>query len=154
MLVRADHVVTLSYRVTDQDGNAVDEGAQPLLYLHGGYDSIFPKIEEALEGQAKGSSHTIDLAAEDAFGTYREELLKMEPIGALPGPLEVGMMFEGQAPGSEDSEIYTVVEIRDNGVVLDANHPLAGMDLVFIATITDIRPATQPEIQAGSPILN
>lgn len=67
-LVAKNHIVTLDYHVTDPDGEVVDEGREALVYLHGGYDDIFPKIEEALHGKSIGESVQVKLQPDEAFG--------------------------------------------------------------------------------------
>ena len=151
--VAMNTVVTLSYNLTDPDGNMLDEGNQPLVYLHGGYDGVFIPIEDALEGKSTGETVTIKLQPNDAFGEYDFDLLQIEPVENLPQPLKVGMMIEGDAEeGLEDSAVfYTVTEIADGKAVLDGNHPLAGMALIFSGTVTAVRPATAAEIEAREP---
>lgn len=140
VIVRPDHVVTLTYQSKDAEGVVVDDGRQPLTYVHGGYDDIFPKLEQQLAGKAVGDSVTIALAARDAFGDYDQDLVRLESLeqfGRLP---KIGALYE------RDGHIFKAIEIKDGQVVLDANHPLAGMDIVFSATITDIRPASAEDL--------
>jgi len=154
MQVAKNTVVTLDYSVTDVDGELVDAGQEPLVYLHGGYDDIFPMIEEAMHGKKIGESVTIKMQPDDAFGEYDAALVQLEPRSQFPQELQVGMQFEGvpeDAEGDEEDDvlIYRVTEIADDKVVLDGNHPLAGMALVFTCTVTDVRPATADEISHG-----
>ena len=154
MQVAKNTVVTLDYSVTDPDGDLVDAGQEPLVYLHGGYDDIFPLIEEAVQGKAIGQSVIVKMQPDDAFGEYDAALVQVEPRSQFPQELQVGMQFEGVAEGADDDDeedvlIYRVTEIADDQVVLDGNHPLAGMALVFTCTVTDIRPATAEEILHG-----
>ena len=143
-------VVTLDYHVTDPDGEVVDEGREPLIYLHGGYDDIFPLIEEALQGKKIGESVQVKLQPDEAFGDYDAEMVQVEPLKDFPKEIQVGMQFEGAAEGDEDDFIiYRVTEIADGKVVLDGNHPLAGMALVFTCTVTAVRPASAEEIEHG-----
>ncbi len=151
MQVAKNTVVTLDYNVTDPDGQLVDAGQEPLVYLHGGYDDIFPMIEEAMHGKKVGESATIKMQPDDAFGEYDAELIQIEPRNGFPKELEVGMQFEGVPDGADDDDImiYRVTEIADDKVVLDGNHPLAGMALVFTCTVTAVRPASAEEIEHG-----
>ena len=152
--VEKNAVVTLSYNLTDPDGNLLDEGSQPIVYIHGGYGGVFLPIENALEGKSVGDTVTVKLQPADAFGEYDFELLQIEPVENLPQPLKVGMMIEGDSEeGLEESAVfYTVTEIADGKAVLDGNHPLSGMALVFIGAVTAIRPATPAEIEAREPL--
>lgn len=151
MQVAKNTVVTLDYNVTDPDGQLVDEGKEPLVYLHGGYDDIFPMIEEALQGKQVGESIVVKMQPDDAFGEYDAELIQIEPRKAFPKELEVGMQFEGVPESGDDDDIliYRVTEIADDKVVLDGNHPLAGMALVFTCTVTAVRAAGAEEIAHG-----
>jgi len=144
-------VVTLDYSVTDPDGELVDAGQEPLVYLHGGYDDIFPMIEEAVQEKRIGESVVVKMQPDDAFGEYDAELIQIEPRTDFPEELQVGMQFEGVPNNFDDEDIliYRVTEIADDKVVLDGNHPLAGMALVFTCTVTDVRPASAQEIEHG-----
>ena len=151
MQVAKNMVVTLDYSVADPDGELVDAGKEPLIYLHGGYDDIFPMIEEALQGKSIGESVVVKMQPDDAFGEYDAELIQVESRKGFPAELQVGMQFEGVPDGGEDDDIliYRVTEIADDKVVLDGNHPLAGMALVFTCTVTAVRPASAEEIEHG-----
>jgi FKBP-type peptidyl-prolyl cis-trans isomerase SlyD len=121
-----------------------------MVYLHGGYDGTFPKIEEVLDGQEPGFETQIQLEPQDAFGEYDPDLVKIEPRSRFPEPLEVGMQFEGTPEeGDEDLDtlIYTVTDVAEDKVVLDGNHPLAGMALRFALTVKEVREATEDEIE-------
>ena len=152
MQVVKNSVVTLNYRVTNPAGELVDDGQEPLVYLHGGYDDLFPKLEEALEGKAINDSVSVRLHADEAFGEYDAELVQMEPRENFPETLEVGMQFEGMPESDspdEEAMIFTVTDIADDKVVLDGNHPLAGIALRFSLTVADVREATDEEIAHG-----
>jgi FKBP-type peptidyl-prolyl cis-trans isomerase SlyD len=151
MQVVKNTVVTLDYNVTDPDGDLVDAGTEPLIYLHGGYDDIFPMIEEAVQGKKIGETVVVKMQPDDAFGEYDADLVEIEPRKAFPKELEVGMQFEGLPEGGDEDDtlIYRVTEIADDEVVLDGNHPLAGMALVFTCTVTAVRPASTDEIEYG-----
>jgi FKBP-type peptidyl-prolyl cis-trans isomerase SlyD len=142
-------VVTLAYELKDCDGVPIEEPGAQLAYLHG-YGGIFPKVEEALQGQRIGHELDVTLEPEDAFGEYDAELLRVEARESFPETLEVGMRFEG-IPGDrdEDSRIYTVTDVTPEGVVVDGNHPLAGERLWFKCKVKDVRAATEEEIAHG-----
>ena len=151
MQVVKNSVVTLDYSVTDPDGTLVDAGHEPLVYLHGGYDDIFPMIEEAVQEKKVGESVIVKMQPDDAFGENDAELIQIEPRKDFPKELQVGMQFEGVPNGDDEDDIliYRVTEIADDKVVLDGNHPLAGMALVFTCTVTAVRPASADEIEHG-----
>lgn len=154
MKVVNNSVVTLNYSVTDPDGVMVDDGKEPLVYLHGGYEDIFAKIEAALEGKSINDTVKVALQADEAFGEYDAELVQIEALANLPEEVEVGMELEG-APAEESDEdeetiIYRVTEIDGDKATLDGNHPLAGLALIFSCTVAAIRPATAEELARGS----
>ena len=150
MKIAQNTVVTVNYKLSDAQNNLIEEGVQPMVYLHGGYENTLPKIEEELDGKEVGYSSTLQVEPEDAFGDYDAELVKVEERARLPEPLEVGMQFEGMAEGGDDEPvIFTVTEIADDKVVLDGNHPLAGMALRFDLSVIDVREATAEEIAHG-----
>ncbi len=144
-------VITLTYQVTDPDGNLVDAGEEPIIYLHGGHDDIFPRIEEELQGKQSGDTILVKLQPDEAFGEYDAELVQIESRENFPAELQVGMQFEGAPEGTaeDDYVIYRVTEIMSDKVVLDGNHPLAGMALVFTGTVSNVRAATAEEIAHG-----
>ena len=150
MLIAKNSVVTLAYRVTDSDGNVVDEGSALMVYLHGGYDGIFPRIEESLQGRKVGDKLEIKLLPDDAFGEYDADLVNIESRNLFPENIEVGMQFERAAEDEDDEDVlYTITDIADDKVVVDGNHPLAGVALIFSCTVNDIRAASADEISHG-----
>jgi FKBP-type peptidyl-prolyl cis-trans isomerase SlyD len=153
MKITKDTVVTVLYKLSDAQDNLIEDGQEPMVYLHGGYENTLPKIEEALEGKELGYHATIQVEPEDAFGDYDADLVKVEQRINLPTPLEVGMQFEGTPDEVEDGEsdalIFTVTDIADDKVVLDGNHPLAGMALRFTLDVVEVRAATEEEIAHG-----
>jgi len=148
--VGKDTVVTLSYEVLDTDGNVLDAGEEPLMYLHGGYGDVFEIIEQELVGKFVGDTVTVKMQPDQAYGEYDADLVLIEPVEALPQPLTIGMQIEGEPEGEPDEALfYRVTDIAEGKAVLDGNHPLAGMALLFTGTITAVRPATAAEIKAG-----
>jgi FKBP-type peptidyl-prolyl cis-trans isomerase SlyD len=140
-------VVSLDVELSDIWGGSLQRSGEPLQYLHGGYGNIFPVVEAALEGKAVKDRVEVRLEPEEAFGDYDENLLRVEPRSRFPEILEAGMRFEGDAIGDSDELVFTVTDIAEDKVVLDANHPFAGMALKFSCTVVDVRPATDAEIQ-------
>jgi FKBP-type peptidyl-prolyl cis-trans isomerase SlyD len=149
MKIAKNTVVTVNYKLSDAQNNLIEDGSQPMVYLHGGYENTLPKIEEELDGKEVGYASTIQIEPDDAFGDYDPALVKVEPRNRLPEPLEVGMQFEGMPDASdadEEAMIFTVTDIADDKVVLDGNHPLAGMALRFELSVVDVRAASDEEI--------
>ncbi|MEO7032145.1 MAG: peptidylprolyl isomerase [Herbaspirillum sp.] len=152
MKITKNTVATVRYKLSDAQGNLIDEGREPMVYLHGDYDDTLPKVEEALDGQEVGFELQLQLEPDDAFGQYDAGLVKIEPRNSLPSPLEVGMQFEGMPDGSDEPSgdlIFTVTDIANDKVVLDGNHPLAGIALRFELNVIAVRTATEDEIMHG-----
>jgi FKBP-type peptidyl-prolyl cis-trans isomerase SlyD len=147
MNIAKDMVVSLDVELSDIWGNLLDRSDEPLQYLHGGYDDIFPAVEAALEGKPAKARVEVRLEPADAFGDYDEKLLRVEPRESFPESLEVGMRFEGGTIGAEPDQVYTVTDIAGGKVILDGNHPLAGMALKFVARVVAIRPASAQELE-------
>ncbi len=114
-----------------------------LTYRHGGYGELLAALERALEGKAPGESVRLQLEPEHAFGEYDAPLLRVEPAERYGEGVEVGMEVE------EDSRFYTVTDVAGGKVVLDGNHPLAGMALRFFLEIVSVRTAKAEEISRG-----
>ena len=150
MLIARNTVVTLKYSVRDTDGASIDEGTAPLVYLHGGYGGIFDRIEEELQGKAEGDVLEVKLEPEDAFGEYDADLVAIESRQLFPDNIEVGMQFERGAEDDESEDgLFTITDIADDKVVVDGNHPLAGISLLFSCTVAGVRAATAEEITHG-----
>lgn len=154
MLITSPCVVTLTWRLEDTQGNLIDELAEPLEFFYGG-DDLLEKVEEALHEQSAGFKTVLHLEPEHAFGDYDSALVFFESRAILPEGVEVGMQFDGPPPGATTPDmpadaIYTVTEVYPEHVVLDGNHPLAGLALRLDLTVRDVREATDDEIEAGS----
>src|SRR5687768_6880696 len=93
MKIAKNTVVTVNYKLSDAQNNLIEDGSQPMVYLHGGYENTLPKIEEELDGKEVGYASTLQVEPDDAFGDYDAELVKVEDRKLLPEPLEVGMQF-------------------------------------------------------------
>ncbi len=146
-------VVALTWTLKDTLGDELDVLDEPVEFLVGG-DDLLAKIEEALQGHAPGDKLDLHLEPEEAFGDYDENLVFLEPRALFPERLEEGMTF-GELPAGATSEgpkdaLYTVTEIYPEHVVLDANHPLAGIALRLSIKVAAVREATEEEIGRGS----
>ena len=150
MRIVKDTIVSLSYELSDSTGKILEKAGSPITYLHGGYDGIFPMVEEALHNKEIGHICLVYMEPANTFGEYDSDLVRMEPRDAFPDDIVVGMQFEGDdEEDSDDVIIFTVTDIADDKVVVDGNHPLAGMTLRFNCTVTDVRSATAEEISHG-----
>jgi FKBP-type peptidyl-prolyl cis-trans isomerase SlyD len=146
-------VVALTWTLKDTLGEVLDELDEPVEFMVGG-DDLLAKIEDALQGHEPGAKVDLHLEPEDAFGEYNEQLVFLEPRGLLPEVLEEGMTFEGlPAGGNADAPkdlLYTVTEIYPEHVVLDGNHPLAGIALRLHLKVERVREATEEEVGSGT----
>lgn len=168
MHVLKNRVISLDVELFDIWGNLIEHPPEPVQYLHGEYGDIFPVVEAALDGKSAKDRVDLRLEPEDAYGDYNADLLHVESLATFPQGLEVGMRVErvvesridvdAEAETITEAEtkteartaLYTITDIADGKVVLDGNHPLAGMALRFLATIVDVRPATLDEIENGA----
>jgi FKBP-type peptidyl-prolyl cis-trans isomerase SlyD len=154
MLIAAPCVVALTWQLADAQGAQIDELTEPVEFFYGG-DDLLPKVEEAIAGQATGHEAHLHLEPEHAFGDYRSELVCFEDRALFPQTIEPGMQFDGLPEGAVTPNmprdvIYTVTEVYPSHVVLDGNHPLAGMALRLHLTVREVRAATHEEIEARS----
>ncbi|BCT67096.1 MULTISPECIES: FKBP-type peptidyl-prolyl cis-trans isomerase [Nitrosospira] len=149
MRIEKDSVVSLNYKLSDLAGKIMEEPDAPISYLHGGYDGIFPMVEEELHRKEVGYSCSVLMEPENTFGEYDSDLVRVEPRDLFPDNVTVGMQFEGGEEGSDDAFIYTVTDIAEDKVVVDGNHPFAGVTLRFDCTVTAVRPATAEELAHG-----
>lgn len=151
LLIDDNLVVSMHYTLTDDDGNTIDssEGAEPLSYLHGA-GNIIPGLEQALAGKTQGDALKVDVEAAQAYGEIKPEMIQVVPREAFEGveSIEVDMAFEAQSPEGDVQRIV-VRQVEGDEVTVDANHPLAGMDLHFDVQILTIRDATAEEMSHG-----
>jgi FKBP-type peptidyl-prolyl cis-trans isomerase SlyD len=142
--------VELRYRVTDAQGEPIEPDERGLTYLHGGFGVIFPRLEAALEGQSVGFSTMVHLEPEDSFGDYDASLLHLAAREHFPEHLEPGMGFQDVPGVPDDGRVYVATDFTEDTVVLDGNHPLAGMALRFQLRIVSMKPASEEEIDRES----
>ncbi|MBL8349501.1 MAG: peptidylprolyl isomerase [Burkholderiaceae bacterium] len=154
MLITHPCVVSLVWTLSDAQGQTLDELSDPVEFFYGG-DDLLPKLEEALADQSPGFETELHLEPEQGFGDYDPALVCFESRSLLPEPIEVGMQFDGlpegaATPGMPAQAIYTITEIYPDHVVLDGNHPLAGIALRLKVKVHAVREATEDETAARS----
>ena len=155
MKITPQCVVALTWTLKDTLGEVLDELEEPVEFLLGGND-LLAKIEEALQGHEAGDKAELHLEPESAFGDYDENLVFLELRKIFPTELEEGMTFDGAAlptgasGDTPQDKISTVTEIYPDHVVLDGNHPLAGIALRLSLKVDSVREATEAEIGQGS----
>jgi len=151
MQVADNAVVGIEYTLKDSEGEVLDtsEGRGPLAYVHG-KGGIIPGLQEALAGHSVGDELEVVVPPEKAYGQRNDQLLNRVPKEAFGGKLEfeLGLQFPVQDQNGQ-MRMVTLVHIEDDAVVLDANHPLAGLELTFQVKIVEVREATAEELEHG-----
>jgi FKBP-type peptidyl-prolyl cis-trans isomerase SlyD len=155
MEISQNCVVALTWVLKDTLGEELDVLEEPVEFLMGGKD-LLPAIEEALQGHGVGASLNLQIEPEQAFGDFNDQLLFLEPRALFPAELEVGLTLEGSAlpagcnPAAPKDALFTVTDIYPEHVVLDANHPLAGIAIRISLKVEGVREATEEEMERGS----
>jgi FKBP-type peptidyl-prolyl cis-trans isomerase SlyD len=153
MEISTQCVVALTWTLKDTLGEVLDELMEPVEFLVGGED-LLAKIEEVLQGHEPGERVDVHLEPEEAFGDYNEALVFLEARSLFPDELEEGMTFEGLPAGGNPEApkdvLFTVTEIYPEHVVLDGNHPLAGIAIRLHLKVESVREATEEEVGRGS----
>ena len=150
MLIHDPCVVSLTWTLADAQGTTLDELSDPVEFFYGG-DDLLQKLESALDGQTEGFECDLYLEPEHGFGDYDPALVCFEDRSVFPAHIETGMQFDGLPEGAVTQGmppqlIYTITEIYPEHVVLDGNHPLAGMALRLKVAVCGVREATEAEI--------
>jgi len=155
MDIKEQCVVALTWTLKDTLGETLDTLDEPVEFLVGGQD-LLPKIEQALQGHGPGALVDLHLEPEDAFGDFDEQLLFLEPRELFPKDIEEGLTIEGNAlpagshPDAPRNALYTIAEIYPEHVVLDGNHPLAGIAIRLHLKVEAVREATEEEVGRGT----
>jgi FKBP-type peptidyl-prolyl cis-trans isomerase SlyD len=151
MNVQTDSVVTIAYTLRNEEGTVLDSSGEngSIAYLHG-HQNIVPGLESALAGKAVGESVNAEVQPDEGYGERREDLVFSVPRDRMPEneELTAGMQFRAQAAEGQDL-VVTLVDVGEEEVTLDGNHPLAGETLHFDVKIEEIREATPEEIEHG-----
>jgi FKBP-type peptidyl-prolyl cis-trans isomerase SlyD len=153
MQVTPQCVVALTWTLKDTLGEVLDDLKEPVEFFVGGED-LLAKVDEALQGHVAGDKLDLHLEPEEAFGDYDEQLVFLEDRKLFPAELDEGMTFEELPPGAKTSApkgtLFTVTEIYPDHVVIDGNHPLAGIAIRLQMKVEDVREATEEEVGRGS----
>jgi FKBP-type peptidyl-prolyl cis-trans isomerase SlyD len=150
MQIEAQKVVHIHYILTNEAGEVLESSRDhaPLAYIHG-FGSIIPGLEDALTGRVVGDRFTVSVAPEDGYGERDDDLVQAVPKSAFQGVDEIlpGMQFQAQSP--DGLQLLTVLDVQGNDVILDGNHPMAGITLNFDVEVTEVREATSEELDHG-----
>jgi len=148
-------VVALTWTLKDTLGEELDVLDEPVEFLVGGND-LLPIIENALQGHGVGATVQLQIEPEQAFGDFNDQLLFLEPRHLFPEELQVGLTMEGNAlpegcnPNAPRDTLYTVTDIYPDHIVIDGNHPLAGIAIRITVKVESVREATEEEVGRGS----
>lgn len=150
MQIAKHKVVTIDYTLTDDEGNVIDssQGGEPLAYIQG-TGNIIIGLERALEGKRVGERVKVAIQPKEGYGERDDNLTQTvaRELFADVDELQVGMQFH--ASNGDQMQVVTIVEIEGNDVTVDANHPLAGVNLNFDVHIREIRDASEEELDHG-----
>jgi FKBP-type peptidyl-prolyl cis-trans isomerase SlyD len=150
MQVRKNTVVSIDYTLTNNEGTVLDtsKGREPLAYLHGN-GQIIPGLEQALEGKNSGDTLKVTIPPSQAYGEKNPQLVQTVARKMFGGVADIkpGMQFRGRTEQGE--HVVTVVGVEGDNITIDANHPLAGVELTFDVTVVEVRDATEEEIAHG-----
>jgi len=141
------------YAIRNADGDVVDssEGGEPLWFVEGD-GRMIPGLEKALLGKESGDEFTVTIGPDEAYGWPQRALVKTispEMIDANVEKIEPGMIF--QVGSGDAAEVVKVVEVKDDGITVDANHPLAGVTFNFEITVLESREATREDLELIPP---
>lgn len=149
MNIQNNHVVTMHYLVSTSDGTELDSSfnGEPLVFIHG-MGFLIPGLENALLDKSQGDKFDVDVAAAEAYGERHDQLVQEVPKSMFEGmDVQPGLQFRATTDHGEQSVI--VIDVKDDSVTIDGNHPLAGQDLSFSVEILNIREATAEELEHG-----
>ncbi len=150
MTIQQNKVVAMHYSVSDAKGNELDSsfGNEPLVFIFGS-GSLIRGLEQALEGKQAGDRFTVEVAAADAYGDRHEELTQAVPRAMFEGmDVQVGMRFRAAGDDGQEQSVI-VLDVTEDEVVVDGNHPLSGIDLTFDVEILLVRDANADELAHG-----
>lgn len=150
MSITANKVALIHYTLKNDDGNTLDssDGQEPLAYLHG-HQNLVPGLEKELEGKTVGDKLSVTVPCEEGYGETDPELIQALPRDMFGGVdnIEVGMEFHAQTQNG--MQVVEVIDVEEDTITINGNHPLAGMNLNFDVEVVEIRDATEEELQHG-----
>lgn len=146
-------VVSIHYTLRDDEGSVLDssQGGPPMMYLHGA-ENIVPGLEKQLTGQSVGDKVEAVVPPAEGYGERRGPGPQQVPRSAFPedADLEVGMQVMAQGASGDPIALW-LVGLAEDHVLVDTNHPLAGVTLHFEVEITGVRAASEEELEHGHP---
>jgi len=147
MKIKENAFVAIDYTLTIDDGTVVDQSREgaPLGFVFG-KNMIIPGLEKELEGMEAGEEKSVKVSAAEGYGEVRDELIQELPRKNFPEEMEIdaGMVFQANTPHGPMS--FRVAEVKDEVIVADLNHPLAGQDLNFEVRVSEVRESTEEDL--------
>lgn len=144
--------IQVEYRVSDAEGEAVGADSEHLTAIYG-MGQLLPEVEKQLDGMEVGEAKRIKLAARDAYGSRNPDAVLEVERGEFPDDVQPGDFFEVEN-ADRGVLVLRILEVADEAVLVDLNHPLAGQDLEVEMKILDVRPATQAELEHAMAVAN
>ena len=149
MKISPNKVITMHYAVSDSEDTLIDSSydSKPLSVIHGtGF--LIPGLEDALIDHQTGDKFEVSVSAEQAYGERFEEYVQTVPKSAFEGIDELKLGTQLRATTDDDGEqTVIVVDVQEDAITVDGNHPLAGIDLKFDVEILEVREATAEELE-------
>jgi FKBP-type peptidyl-prolyl cis-trans isomerase SlyD len=146
-------IVSFHYTLRNPEGLILDtsRGGDPIVFLERA-GMIIDGLDEALQQLSAGTQSTIEVPAAKGYGAHDPSQVQPVPRDRIPvaGDLKIGDQFQTGADAG--APVVTVVGIEADNVILDANHPMAGLDLTFEVEVLQERPATADELAQGKPL--
>lgn len=150
MKIADQKVAVIHYKLTDSEGQVIDssEGQEPMPYLHGAANLV-PGLEKELTGKTAGDKISAVIAPEDGYGHKDSAMIQELPSSSFGGVEEIKVGMEFHAETENGMQVVEVIEVSDDTVTIDGNHPLAGVELHFDIEIIEVRDATEDELEHG-----
>jgi FKBP-type peptidyl-prolyl cis-trans isomerase SlyD len=150
MKIQNDHVASIKYVLTDNDNNIIDKSEDGKFSFLIGKGNIIPGLENALIDKSQGDVFDVQIDPKDAYGEYNEALIHKVPRTQFPPDMDIeaGMQFQGQTADGQMT-VVKVKEVDGADVMVDNNHPLAGVQLNFAVEVTGVREASKTELEHG-----
>jgi len=150
MKISSNKVVVMHYAVSDSEGTLIDSSYdhQPLAVIHGtGY--LIPGLEDALVDHQAGDKFEVSVKAQQAYGERNDNFVQSVPKAMFEGIEDLDIGTQLRATTDDGEQTVIVIDVSDDEITVDGNHPLAGIDLNFDVEILEVRDATEEELSHG-----
>jgi FKBP-type peptidyl-prolyl cis-trans isomerase SlyD len=150
MKITDDKVVVLHYAVSDSEDTLIDSSYDhsPLAVIQGS-QYLIPGLEEALVGHEAGDKFEVEVSAENAYGQREDGFVQTVPKNMFAGIEDLAVGSQLRATTDDGEQTVIVIDVQDDEITVDGNHPLAGIDLKFDVEVLEVRDATEEELAHG-----